>query len=474
MPTDRFTMRAPHLVENSFVGRTEDRERKSVPLPSEKQIGSLFAAGPDTSRTQDRAPAPQTRGALRTNVLFVSIAFPPKSDPEALQAARYFKYLVRQPNFSVDVVTSKNPTLWMPTDPVLSAYAAGTRQHVDVPIFEPRLASVALLKLFPTFVMLPDLRQSFHWQWGSVTRALRRRPDVIYSRSFPLSSAIMGYKLARFYDRPWVMHLSDPWTESAILNFRGISLAYNQRMQMECFERAAAITLASSRMVDMYQALYPRFAPKFHLMPNVYDPDDVHPPVPRPPGGSLRLVYTGSLQGGRSVRHLFAVLDWCRHHDPRGLAGLSVELAGSVDSAERELLDSGRFPFVRHLGALSLAEAQRLQREADLLLVLDSPLRPEDSVFFPSKLLDYLVTGRPIFAITGHGSMTREIVNGSRGDCFDHGEVEMAGRWLLARVAEHRDGKPPACGDGSPATSDERFSAAANARRLAALMRELR
>ena len=28
------------------------------------------------------------------NVLFVSIAFPPKNDPECLQTAKYFKYLV--------------------------------------------------------------------------------------------------------------------------------------------------------------------------------------------------------------------------------------------------------------------------------------------------------------------------------------------------------------------------------------------
>jgi hypothetical protein len=413
-----------------------------------------------------------SQGTPDVNVLFVSIAFPPKSDPEAMQAARYFKYLVRQPRISIDVVTSRNPTLWMPTDPTLQAYAAGVRQQIDVPIFEPRLASIALLKLFPSYVNLPDMRQSFYWQWRRVTRALHRRPDVIYTRSFPLSSAIMGHRLAGHYRVPWIMHLSDPWTESAIMNFRGLSKAYNVRAQAACFERAAAITLASPRMVDMYRARFPRLSSKFHLMPNVYDPDDVKTPSPRSLGERLRLVYTGSLRNDRSVRHLLAILEWCAVRSPEAMEGLSVELAGTMDSSERELLSSSRFPCLRHVGSLSLTQAQQLQREADMLLVIDSRLRPEDSVFFPSKLLDYLVTGRQILALTSPGSMTRDVVSDGLGRCFDHDETEAAGKYLLDCLAQHRSGHAP--GATLPGVlGDDRFSASANAGRLEALMRGL-
>jgi glycosyltransferase involved in cell wall biosynthesis len=434
-----------------------------------------MTAVPETRASSETSALPGgDLGAASTspalNVLFVSIAFPPKSDPEALQAARYFKYLVRQPGLSIDVVTSRNPTLWMPTDEQLRVYASGVRQHIDVPIFEPRLASVALLKLFPSYVNLPDMRQSFHWQWRRVTRALQRRPDLIYTRSFPLSSTIMGQRLARHYGVPWIMHLSDPWTESAIMNFTGVSRLYNLRAQSECFEQAAAITLASPRMVDFYRSRFPRLAGKFHLAPNVYDPDDVVTPAPRGPG-PLRLVYTGSLRDGRSIRHLLAILEWCAARAPEALKNLSVELAGSLDSSERELLAANRFPFVRHVGALSLTDAQRLQRDADMLLVLDSRLRPEDSVFFPSKLLDYLVTGRPIMAITSPGSMTREIVTDGLGRCFDHDDAAAAGAYLLECLARH--GAGGAAVSPAPIAQDDRFSAAVNARRLADLMRGL-
>jgi Glycosyl transferase 4-like domain len=426
-----------------------------------------------TSPVRVASPAPSAVPTSPMNVLFVSIAFPPKSDPEALQAGRYFKYLARQPGIGVDVVTSRNPTLWMPTDETLRPYLGGVRQQIEIPIFEPRLLSVALGKLFPRYVMLPDLRQSFHWQWWRVVHALERQPDVVYCRAFPLSSVVMGRRLARHYRVPLVVHLSDPWTESAILNFSGLSLAYNRRMQARCFEEATAITLASPRMVDLYRARFPHLSGKFHLMPNVYDPDDVRPAARKPTTDKLRLVYTGSLQGGRSVRHFLRVLDWCAAKAPEELTHLSVELAGSLDSTERQLLATTPHKFVRHVGSLPLQAAQKMQREADVLLVFDTPLRPEDSVFFPSKLLDYLVTGVPIFALTSPGSMTRDIVTDRVGRCFDHEDVEAAGRHLLDLVASSNRSGAGVCGS-APMAGDDRFSAAANADRLAALLRGLR
>jgi hypothetical protein len=153
---------------------------------------------------------------------------------------------------------------------------------------------------------------------------------------------------------------------------------------------------------------------------------------------------------------------------------LSVELAGTLDSAERKLLASAPFSFVRHLGALPLKRAQQLQHDADVLLVFDTPLQSEESVFFPSKLLDYLVAGHPIFALTSLGSMTRDIVTGSVGRCFEHTEIEAAGSHLLELIAQHRQGGGRRADRDGRALPPDRFSASVNAARLVKLMQELR
>ena len=70
------------------------------------------------------------------NILFVSIAFPPKNDPECIQSGRFFKYLSREKDFDIDVVTSKDPTLFMPVDDSLKPLDRGYRQKIAIPIFE--------------------------------------------------------------------------------------------------------------------------------------------------------------------------------------------------------------------------------------------------------------------------------------------------------------------------------------------------
>ena len=48
-------------------------------------------------------------------------------------------------------------------------------------------------------------------------------------------------------------------------------------------------------------------------------------------------------------------------------------------------------------------------------------------LFFPSKLLDYMATGKPILAITNKTSTTHEVIDGKFGYCFGKDQLtEMA------------------------------------------------
>ena len=64
------------------------------------------------------------------NILFVSIAFPPKSDAEGIQVAKYLKYLLRvsKGKFNIDAVTSRQPTLNMTYDASLESSLEGVRE----------------------------------------------------------------------------------------------------------------------------------------------------------------------------------------------------------------------------------------------------------------------------------------------------------------------------------------------------------
>jgi hypothetical protein len=145
------------------------------------------------------------------NILFVSIAFPPKGDPESLQVLKYYTALRNKSDLNFTIVTSKNPTLFMEPNADLKPFLTGYNELIELPISENKYVNFVKRKIKPNSLNFPDSKFSFHQQFQKVISKIKHIPDIIYSRSFPLSSTILAYKLVEKYNKPWVLHLSDPW-----------------------------------------------------------------------------------------------------------------------------------------------------------------------------------------------------------------------------------------------------------------------
>lgn len=371
------------------------------------------------------------------NVLFVSIAFPPKLDPECIQTAKYFKYLVKHASFKLDVVTSKLPTLFMPYDPYLEEYATGYRQQVEIKVWENKYSNFLIRLLSPALLLKPDSKSRFYRQWSSVPKRLKNEPSIIYSRSFPLSSAMMALKLKRHYKVPWVMHLSDPWVDSPYFSADDKVKEENTAMEAECFEEADSICFTSPKTIDLYREKYPHYAKKYRLFPNVYDPDSIcmekisfH--------GKLRFVYTGGLAGIRTAEPLLKAIRELRSNRALDLDKMEFIFAGDIDRANKKLMMEYSDPSIQHIGAVSYQKAIELQRSAHILMLFEAPIQDaKKAVFFPSKLLDYAVAQHPIMAVTSEGSTTSEFINSNAlGSCFDHAATDQI-ILFLERALEH-------------------------------------
>ncbi len=352
-------------------------------------------------------------------VLLVSIALPPKNDPEALQTAKYLKYLSKE--VSVDVVTSKSPTLWMPYDIKLRSYSKYVKQRIEIKIFEPKYLSIFINKLFRRFAK-PDTRLTFHLQSKKVIKQLKNKPDIIYSRAFPLSSIIMAKKLKKHYNVPWLLHLSDPWVESPLFDYDKSS--YHQKEEKECFKLADIISFTSLKTMDIYSAKYPEFKEKYEFFPNVYDDEDIIETSPKKNIEKLKIVYTGSLNGTRSLKLFGDAISKMEKDNNLLLNKFEIIVAGSVDSQNSNFLKK-HSKYITHCGFLSIVDVKALQRSADLLIAVDFNFeKPEEAIYFPSKLLDYFITKKPILGITTKGSALEEILNKSNHNVVYHNEVD--------------------------------------------------
>ncbi len=371
-----------------------------------------------------------TNTKTKENLLFVSIAFPPKNDPESLQVAKYFKYLKMNNRFNIDVLTTPNPTLFMPVDVTLNSYLQGYRQLIECDFFENKYLNYVLRKFFPRMINRPDSKYRFQKNWMKAVQEIKVRPDIIYSRSFPLSSTVMAYHLSVYFDVPWVMHLSDPWCYSALHSIEPAK-AWNLEMERCCLHRASLIALTSYKTIELYANKYPEVKDKLFFSPNVYETNHAKV-IPWKKGTKLKLVYTGGLIGNRSPDSLLTALKELDKSRPEVVRDLDVVFAGSLDRKNAAYFSVETIS-VRHIGSLSYAAAVELQNSADLLILIDLHFaNVEDAVFFPSKLLDYMVAGRRVLAITDQDSASLRMIEESKmGDCVQHADIDRIMRLLL-------------------------------------------
>ncbi len=398
---------------------------------------------------------------MSLNVLLVSIAFPPKRDPECLQTAKYFKYLARSNELVVDVVTSSIPTFNMPEDESLKKFDTGFRQKIEVPVPESKLGNFVMRRLFPAKLNMPDSKYKFSFATPQVRRELKNAPSLIYSRSYPLSSAVLAGHLKRAYEVPWVMHLSDPWAGCAVNVLPPKLHQANLVLERDHVDAADLVTVTSQRTLETYQERYPEFIEKFQIFPNVFDPEETNSvDLPRD-SSKFRIVHTGGLAGERSPKPFLKVLKRMEHKAPGCLSELDVIFAGDADRGNRRIFADSTLPCVRWVGQLPYEEARSLQLSADLLLCIEVPCPVEDAAFFPSKLLDYMLVGKPILAITTPGSEVDLRFSELGWPSFGHSATLECAEYLHQALQAHREGKQT-YREAPPAS----FSADHNAQRL--------
>ncbi len=373
------------------------------------------------------------------NILLISASAPPKSGAESLQVAKYLKYLSGKAN--ITLVTTRIPDGgWKKKDDSQLKYLKNIRQLVQLPSLASfgRWKGFISKKIFHLWLHKPDADFFFHWRARKIIKAFHDQPQLIYSRSTPFSSAVLALKLQKRLNIPWVMHLSDPWSDSS---YGDHTNSYNKAAEQACFSAATGISFTTDSTKTFYTHKYPDLAARFFVSPNVFDKDEITAAPEVFLGGKLTFLHSGNLYRQRNIQPL---LDALQRLTDSERSGIEVELAGHMDPCNVEMIDRSSLGCIRILGSLTADESRRLQQKADVLISIDKPIEQEiDKVFLPSKIQDYIAARKIILAITGTGSATYNTVQDRFGCCFDHSDPNnIAGffrRALKAFNSQDRD-----------------------------------
>lgn len=307
----------------------------------------------------------------------------------------------------------------------------------------PRLAHKLALRLLPFYGRSPDEYRAWAGRTAEqlVAELAQRKlsPDVLLTFGEPMSDHLLGLSVSKQLGCPWVAHFSDPWVDNPFRAYTPLSNLRNRRDERRVIEQADGVIFTSPETLDLVMKKYPSaWRNKCHVLPHAFEAE--HYPQAAPPDGPLVLRYLGNFYGHRSPEPLFRALQLLQQLEPDLLAGVRVEIVGSMPKrmlwgSVFSSLPDGLVSFVP---TVPYSKSLRLMSEADLLLVIDGP--DDLSVFLPSKLIDYVGAGKPIFGIVPPGASARvlDALGGYHADPRNPQQIAEQLRQAIIQAAEYR------------------------------------
>jgi hypothetical protein len=251
----------------------------------------------------------------------------------------------------------------------------------------------------------------------------------------PMSVHLAGLKIKRATGVPWIAHFSDPWVDSPFRQSIPILTQLNRTMERAVIAKANRLVFCSRETVDLVMRKYPpEWKDKTAVVPHAFDLSLYGDQTPQQNGMILR--YIGNFYGKRTPQPLIDALFALQREQPGILNNLRAELVGQIDT---------RFSLPKELppGLLSILppvdylDSLRLMRTANLLLVIDAPY--DESVFLPSKLIEYIGARRPIFAISPPG-VTAKLVERLGGFVANPNSIPEIAQELAYAIISLRSG----------------------------------
>jgi hypothetical protein len=339
--------------------------------------------------------------------VFLSYAYPPFEAPRAVQVERLARYLPGP----VEVLCGEVERI---SGPVSSGLAAERVTRVE---WGGRARAWRALhtRLLRGRLDVPDRYRP--WAADAV-RALRRRSwhegDVLVSFGQPWSDHLAALRFVRRARVPWVAHFSDPWAKNPLATVRPALQPLVWHLERAVVRRADRLVFTNGDTLELVMEAHPAaLRAKARVVPHAFEPRD---PQPRTRATDAPIVarHLGAFYGRRSPGPLVAGLASLALERPAVLEGVRVELIGPSDTPLDAVTDAAELPagLLRSLPAVDYETSLDLMQSADLLLVLDAPA--DRSPFLPSKLVEYVGSGRPIAALSPSGPAA-DLVRGLGG-----------------------------------------------------------
>ena len=348
-------------------------------------------------------------------ILFISYYLPPLLYPQSIQIGRFLQYLKNFNDFSITVITAKEDS--RVDNNLYPKIFDGIKVHHIDNNFNVYI-NIIKNKFFKSIYKKPDT--FLNWMnktYGQIVSEYNPGDfDIILTFSQPFSTNILGKKLKQYFQCKWIAHNSDPWVDNPYNNYNSYLKRINSRLEDECFNYTDQLLFTSMETALLYKNKYKDFENKIDYINHSFDINLYSKKIKV--NNNIKIIrYIGTFYGKRSAK---PILDVLNSLDKSYQDKFILEFIGSGKKT-KILVNQYGFKNVKVTNAVEYQKSLELMEEADLLLVIDAQ-SDQESVFFPSKLADYIGSGVEILGLSPIGT-TKRIIEDMGYKCFNPDEL---------------------------------------------------
>ncbi|HLG03043.1 MAG TPA: glycosyltransferase family 4 protein [Bacteroidia bacterium] len=284
-------------------------------------------------------------------------------------------------------------------------------------------------------LFLPDARRGWNrFAYKKCCELIEKENiDAVITTSPPHSTQLIGLKLKRKYDLPWLADLRDPWTDIYYyekLLLTSFSRTRDKKMEKEVLENAGAVVVVSE---DIRKTLLSKSnklpVEKFHVIPNGFDADDFKTVQAEQKENAFVISYTGTLTDDYRLDGFLEAIKKLNE------SPLRLHITGSLPQPIRAKIENAAPGKTRFRSHVSHHEAIAQMKAADLLLLVIPDTKGNKGIL-TGKLFEYLATFKPILCIGPHGDAARIIATCISGKTFSYDDVNGIASYLEEVIAQ--------------------------------------
>jgi len=350
--------------------------------------------------------------------MFAPMSFPPKG-AESIVAAKLLTAMAEN-NWLTDVISWSNSPNFYPESHKDIWYRCNG-EVIFVPD-ENRRRVKDYPKLLAAALKMRHFSSGLVWASRSYRAAsqllLRKKYDVVISRSNPYWGHLPALRLSKSIEIPWIAVWNDPFplnkaprpygegkTASIPIPFR--------RFLNDIARSADCHVFCCERLRNYMCSYYPiKGTIKTEIIPHIYLSNSIFSCL-KPMAKKFVLTHSGFSDKRRGITVFLEGLAFYLNHNIN--AKIEIQWIGPLSPEAREAINKydGILNISRFLGPMDFPSAFRCQCRSSVLVIIEAPC--EEGIFLPSKFVDFIQTGKPILAISPRDGTLADIINSHGG-----------------------------------------------------------